>query len=113
MVKYNIYWADLNPVIGSEQSSRRPVLIISNNIVNEILPIVTIIPLTSIKENRKIYPTEVFLSKADTQLSKDSVALIHQIRTISKNRLIKKCGNIENNTLIEKISSTLKLYLDL
>jgi mRNA interferase MazF len=52
--QWNIFWADLNPIKGSEQSGRRPVLVISEEVVNQVLPIVTVVCLTSFKDGRKI-----------------------------------------------------------
>ena len=62
--KWRIFSADLNPVIGSEQRGKRPVLVISDEDFNIVMPVVTVLPLTSLKEGRKIYPNEVLLKKA-------------------------------------------------
>ena len=85
MQQYDIYLADLNPTIGREQKGTRPVLIISNEYEN-ILDILTIIPITSLKNGRKVYPNELFL---EHELEKPSILLCQQIRTISKERLVK------------------------
>ena len=92
MKQYDIYLADLNPTVGIEQFGKRPVLIISNDYEN-LLDIVTIIPITSLKKGRKIYPNELFL---ETELEKPSILLCQQIRTISKRRLVKKLTRIDN-----------------
>jgi mRNA interferase MazF len=111
--KWLIYWVNLNPIKGSEQSAIRPCLVVSNNEVNEILPITTIMPVSSIKNNSKVYPTEVYINKQQSGLPKDSVAMIHQIRTISKDRLIKQCGEITDNKLIFNIKQALKEYFEI
>jgi mRNA interferase MazF len=103
MNQYDIYLADLNPIIGREQSGTRPVLVISNEYEN-ILEIVTIIPITSLKDGRKIYPNELFLKN---ELEKPSILLCQQIRTISKNRLIKKLASISDIKTQEKILQVL------
>jgi mRNA interferase MazF len=115
LVKYQwgIFWANLNPTEGSEQAGVRPVLVISTEVVNQALPIVTIMSITSIKPGRKVYPTEVYLSADDTELPKDSIAMAHQIRAISKTRLGEKCGFIENMEIKEKINSVIKIYFDI
>jgi mRNA interferase MazF len=115
MVSYQwgIFWADLNPSKGSEQAGKRPVLVISSEEVNQSLPIVTIISLTSVKPGRKVYPIEVFLDAADTGLPKESIAMAHQIRAISKERLGLKCGSIEIVERREEIKKVIKTYLDL
>ncbi|MDK2091372.1 type II toxin-antitoxin system PemK/MazF family toxin [Aliarcobacter butzleri] len=103
MNQYDIYLADLNPIIGREQSGTRPVLVISNEYEN-ILDIVTIIPITSLKDGRKIYPNELLIKD---ELEKPSILLCQQIRTISKTRLIKKLASISNIKTQEKILAIL------
>jgi mRNA interferase MazF len=115
MVNYQwgIFWADLDPSKGSEQAGRRPVLVISAEEVNQALPIVTVLSVTSVKPGRKIYPTETFLEVSVTGLPKDSIAMSHQIRAISKERLGEKCGTIENEAIREKVKAATKTYLDM
>jgi len=111
--QWGIFWADLDPTKGSEQSGTRPVLVISTEVVNQALPIVTVMSITSIKSGRKVYPTEVYLNSIETGLSKDSIAMSHHIRAISKARLGNKCGSIDNDELREKIRAVIKLYFEL
>jgi len=115
MVSYQwgIFWANLNPPKGSEQAGHRPVLVISVEEVNRALPVVTVVSLSSFREGRKIYPTEVFLSATATGLNRDSIAMVHQVRAISKERLEEKCGYIEDEELKEKIRVALRIYFDL
>jgi len=77
----------LDPVEESEQYGTRPYVIISNNSINHILPIVTIMPLTKMRPNRKIHPFEVLLSSDRVGLKMDSICLVYQIRTIDQNRV--------------------------
>ena len=111
--QWGIFWADLDPSKGSEQAGRRPVLVISAEEVNQALPIVTVLSVTSVKPGRKIYPTETFLEASVTGLPKDSIAMSHQIRAISKERLGEKCGSIEDDAMREKVKATIKMYLDI
>jgi mRNA interferase MazF len=111
--QWNIFWADLDPAKGSEQAGKRPVLVISAEEANLVLPIVAIMAITSLKEGRRIYPIEVLLSANDTGLSKDSIAMAHQIRAISKDRLGDKCGEIKDNSVREQIREAMRVYLDL
>lgn len=83
MNQYDVYLADLNPTVGREQFGKRPVLIISNNYEN-LLDVVTIIPITSLKKERKIYPNELLLQN---ELEKPSILLCQQIRTISNQEM--------------------------
>lgn len=111
--RWNIFWADLNPTKGSEQSGTRPVLVISDETINQVLPIVTIISLTSLKPNRKVYSTEVLLEKKYSGLSMDSIAMAHQIRALSKDRLAQKCGEITDEEIREEIKKAIRIYLDI
>ena len=98
---FNIYWANLNPVIGREQAGHRPVLVISNDIENQ-MDIVTVVPLTSRKKGRKIYPNEVLINLN----SKEAILLCHQVRTISKKRIDKKIATL-NDGLKRKVIDVL------
>ncbi|CAA6801126.1 MAG: Programmed cell death toxin YdcE [uncultured Sulfurovum sp.] len=88
---FNIYWANLNPTVGREQAGHRPVLVISNDIENQ-MDIVTVIPITSRKKGRKIYPNEVLIHLN----GKEAILLCHQVRTISKQRLDKKILGLDD-----------------
>ncbi|MGI6538356.1 MAG: type II toxin-antitoxin system PemK/MazF family toxin [Caldicoprobacterales bacterium] len=86
-----IYYADLSPVVGSEQGGVRPVLIVQNEIGNKYSPTVIIAAITS-KINKGKLPTHVEISAEEYGLPKDSVILLEQIRTIDKKRLKEKIG---------------------
>lgn len=111
--KWEIYFCNLDPIQGSEQSGMRPVLIISNNAVNHNLPVSTVLPFSSIKTGSKIYPTEVALSTEITGLQKPSVVMVHQIRTLSHNRLINKIGEIKDTDAREKILQACRSYFEI
>ncbi|MCB0508023.1 MAG: type II toxin-antitoxin system PemK/MazF family toxin [Chitinophagales bacterium] len=111
--KWSIFRANLEPVIGSEQGKSRPVLIISEDITNDNLNIVNVLPLTSHKKGRIIYPNEVILKKSVTQLPNDSIVLCYQIRTIDKKRLNKFYIKIEDEFLQEEINEALRFQLGL
>ncbi len=94
-----IWFADLNPTKGSEQTGKRSVVIVSGNTLNDALPLVIIVPITS---KIKSYPTCVLLSANKTNgLKKDSEAIPFQIRVIAKKRLTKKIGSIAESELRE------------
>ncbi len=101
--KWTIWRANLDPVVGSEQGKSRPVLIISEDDINSLLNIVNIVPITSRKQGRIIYPNEVLLSTDITGLDTESIALCHQIRTIDKTRLSKKYGQISSKDIQNQI----------
>ena len=115
-MKWKIYKADLNPATGSEQKGTRPVLIISDDAYSTVMVVVTILPLTSLKPGRIIYPNEVLIrmdNQAKTGLSSDSIVLAHQIRTISKDRLKDLLGGIDDLAVQERINEALRIHLNL
>lgn len=109
--RWHIFLADLNPVIGSEQGNTRPVLVISEEEINKILPVVNVLPITSKKPKRKIYPNEVLISQGTGGLILDSIVLCYQIRTLDKKRLIKDMGRIDKPDLQECIIDSLSFQL--
>ncbi len=111
--KWGIFVADLNPVIGSEQKGTRPVLVISDEDFNRVMPVVTVLPLTSLKEGRRVYPNEVLLKKGTGDIPHDSIILAHQIRTISKNRLRDSLGSINDHSAHNAINDALRVHLNL
>jgi mRNA interferase MazF len=92
--KWSIYRADLEPVRGAEQGKSRPVLVISEDEINTLLNVVNILPITSRKDGRRIYPNEALLLREKFGLENESIVLCHQIRTIDKVRLSKFYGSI-------------------
>ena len=90
-----LYYADLSPVVGSEQGGLRPVLIIQNDIGNKYSPTVIIAAITSQISKAKL-PTHIELEKSKYNLAKDSVVLLEQLRTLDKLRLKDKIGALDN-----------------
>ena len=92
----DIYYADLSPVVGSEQGGIRPVLIVQNDIGNKYSPTVIVCAVTSKLTKAKL-PTHVEFSQGECGLNKDSVALMEQLRTLDKRRLKSKIGQIDKD----------------
>ncbi len=111
MKRGEIYYANLDPVLGSETGKRRPVLIVSNNINNRAATTVTVLPITS--NVTRVYPFEVYLDKNDSGLSKPSKAQAQQIRTISKQRIGGKAVGSLNEELMGLVNEALRLHLSL
>ena len=107
----DIFWADLDPVKGSEQGKTRPVLIIQNDVGNENSPVIIVACITS-NLARKDYPTNVFITAKETGLSFDSIVLLNQIRTIDKTRLKSKAGHMPANKMLE-VDEAIKISLNL
>jgi mRNA interferase MazF len=109
MKQGEIWQADLNPVKGSEQAGLRPVVILSGNLLNQHLPVVITAPLTTRVKNYKGNP--VIKPSAANGLDHESELLVFHIRSISKDRLVKKIGNIslsEVNLAIKTLNDILK-----
>ena len=96
----DIYYADLSPVIGSEQGGVRPVLIIQNDVGNKYSPTVIAAAITS-KINKAKMPTHIELGAKEYGLNKDSVILLEQIRTIDKKRLREKIGRLDDELMLK------------
>ena len=111
--KWEIYFCDLDPTVGSEQRGIRPVIVISTNAANHILPVSTVLPLSSLKPGGKTYKSEILLEKEITGLPKVSVVMIQQIRTVSHARLGNLVGSITDKNAREKISEACREYFDL
>ena len=107
----DIFYADLSPVIGSEQGGIRPVLVIQNDVGNKYSPTVIVAAITS-QINKAKMPTHIEINGEEYGLSKDSVILLEQIRTIDKKRLKEKTGHIDDE-LISDINYSLKISLGL
>ena len=107
----DIYYADLRPVIGSEQGGIRPVLVIQNDVGNRHSPTVICAAITS-KMNKAKLPTHVELDAEKYDLMKDSVVLLEQLRTIDKQRLKDKVCRLDNE-ILKKVDRALEISLEL
>ena len=111
--RWEIWLADLEPVIGSEQRKTRPVLIISQTALNDLLPVVNVFPITSRKPNRRIYPNEALLPANIGGLNNESIVLCYQVRTLDKQRLVRKFGILSDKNLQNQVVESLKFQFQL
>ncbi|MHA8262517.1 type II toxin-antitoxin system PemK/MazF family toxin [Lactobacillaceae bacterium Melli_B3] len=107
----DIFYADLSPVVGSEQGGVRPVLIIQNNIGNHYSPTVIVAAITARISKPKM-PTHVGIKANQSDIEKDSVILLEQIRTIDKQRLNDRVAHL-NKYLMKKVDTALQLSVGL
>ena len=107
----DIIYADLSPVIGSEQGGVRPVIVIQNDVGNKYSPTIIVAAITS-QLNKSKLPTHIAIDGPEFGLPKDSVILLEQIRTIDKKRLREKIGTVTNK-LMEKVDEAIKISLSL
>jgi mRNA interferase MazF len=113
MIRGEIYQANLNPTVDSEQSGNRPVLIVSRDGLNLSSPVIVIVPITKYKQGKKIYPSQYLIKVTESNgLRVDSIIKCEQIRAISKSRLSEKRG-VLTRTDMAKIDEALKIVLSL
>ena len=106
-----LYYADLSPVVGSEQGGVRPILIVQNDIGNKYSPTVIAAAITS-QINKAKLPTHIEITAGEYNLQKDSVILMEQIRTIDKKRLKEKIGQLDDD-LMKKVNEALTISFGL
>ncbi len=107
----DIYYADLSPVIGSEQGGVRPVLIVQNDVGNKYSPTIIAAAITS-QINKAKLPTHIEIDAETFGLTKDSVVLLEQVRTIDKQRLKDKIGRMDEG-LMSKVNDALSISFGL
>ena len=107
----DIFYADLRPVVGSEQGGIRPVLIIQNNVGNRHSPTVICAAITS-KMNKAKLPTHIEINAELYGIEKDSVNLLEQLRTIAKRRLKDKVCHLDD-AMLDKVNHALEISLEL
>ncbi len=106
-----VFYADLSPVIGCEQGGTRPVVIVQNDMGNKHSPTVIAAAITS-KQDKSTLPTHILIKGDSCGLTKDSIVLLEQIRTIDKKRLKEKTGALDNDD-INKINKALNISFGL
>lgn len=111
--QWSIFTIDFDSVPGSEESGRRPVLVVSRESANEVLPVVTVLPLTAHRKGRRVYPNEVLLPSGSAGLKCDTIAMAHQTRTVAKTRLDAPLGMVEDDELRTAIRRAMCVQLNL
>ena len=107
----DLYYAELDPTVGSEQAGTRPVLVVSNDVGNQYSPVIVIVPITSRRMGRKRLPTHVEV-KMPELLKNESTALTEQIRTIDKLRLKEYIGSLPD-CLMREVDQALAVCISL
>ncbi|HHY24071.1 MAG TPA: type II toxin-antitoxin system PemK/MazF family toxin [Clostridiaceae bacterium] len=107
----DIFYADLSPVVGSEQGGIRPVLVVQNDIGNKFSPTIIVAAITS-QINKAKLPTHIEINAQEYGLQKDSVILLEQVRTIDKKRIKEKIGHLDDK-LMEQVNEALYISLGL
>lgn len=106
--RWSIWKANLDPVIGSEQGRIRPVLVISETTINDLLPVVNVLPLTSRKAGRRIHQNESLVPSGTAGLITDSIILCYQIKTVDKQRLSRLYGMLKDASQRDEVLRALR-----
>ena len=112
MRRGDVFEARLDPVEDSEQAGTRPVIVVSRDAINEASPVVVVVPCTTSKPERRIYPSQVLLQAPDGGLRADSIALGEQVRAIAKTRLRARWGTL-SSVAMRLLDRALLITLDL
>ncbi len=106
-----VFYADLSPVVGSEQGGVRPVLIVQNDVGNRYSPTVIAAAITS-RSTKTQLPTHIKLGACSCGLQKDSIVLLEQVRTLDKTRLREKMGELDDNSM-QRVNEALSISFGL
>ena len=112
MRRGDVYDTRFDPVEGSEAAGRRPAIVVSRDAINIPSPVVVVVPCTSFREGRRVYPSQVVLRAGQGGLSVDSLAQAEQVRVVSKARLMRHRGSL-SDTAMTALATALKLTLDI
>ncbi|HEV2282681.1 MAG TPA: type II toxin-antitoxin system PemK/MazF family toxin [bacterium] len=112
MTRGDVYDARLDPTDGPEQAGRRPVVIVSRNAITTHMPIVSVVPVTNCRADRRLYPSQVLLRAPEGGLTADSIALAEQVRAVAKGRLERHRGTLAPSAM-RQIDHALSIALDL
>ncbi len=107
----DIYYADLSPVVGSEQGGVRPVLIVQNDVGNRFSPTVIAAAITSQTDKAKM-PTHIQVRSEGSGLAKDSIVLLEQVRTLDKRRLREHMGRLDEDSM-RRVNNAIQISLGL
>jgi mRNA interferase MazF len=110
-LRWSIVFLYLDPVVGREQSGNRPALIVSDEVFNRSMEVVTVLPITTRKAGRTVYVNEVLLQPEDSGLSEESIVLAHQIRTLSRDRIKRRVGTLSNESLRTACLEAVRIHL--
>jgi mRNA interferase MazF len=111
--QWSIFTIDLDAAPGSETNGRSPVLVVSRESANQVLPVVTVVPIAKRRKGRRVYPNEVLLRSGTAGLRGDAIAMAHQTRAVAKSRLMTPLGTIEDAGLRSEIRRAMCVQLNL
>lgn len=112
-LQWQVVRAQLDPVRGSEQAGERPAVVVSRESINQPLSIVAVLPITTFRDGRRVYDTEVLLPAGAAGQPRDSIVMAHQVRVIAKERITGTYGRLDDEELRDQIRAAMRFYLDL
>ncbi len=112
MRRGDVYDTRFDPIEGSEASGRRPAVVVSRNAFNAASPVVIVVPCTTYRQGRRVYPSQVRLAAGHGGLTADSLAQAEQVRAVSKARLVHQRGSLSDRELAS-VAAALAIVLDL
>jgi mRNA interferase MazF len=111
--KWDLAWVVLDPARDHEQSGRRPALAYCNDVISGAIELTAVLPITTLRPGRRVYPTEVLLPAGTSGLKEDSLVLCHQLRTVAAARLSPPFATLADSGLRAAIDRSVRLWLDL
>jgi mRNA interferase MazF len=111
--QWSVFTIEIDGTPGGEDSGSWPVLVVSRESANQVLPVVTVLPLTTRRTHRRVYPNEVLLRSGTAGLESDAIAMAHQTRTVAKTRLVAALGSLEDDGLRSAIRRAMCVQLNL
>ena len=112
-LQWSIFTIDLDSTPGSRPNGNHPVLVVSRESANQVLPVVTVLPIAERRQGRRVYPNEVLLRSGTAGLKADAIAMAHQTRTVAKSRLAAPLGMIEDEELRTAVRRAMCVQLNL
>jgi|WetSurMetagenome_2_1015567.scaffolds.fasta_scaffold130845_2 mRNA interferase MazF len=106
-------WAVPDPAHGHQQAGRRPVLVYCNDVIAAAIELVAVLPITTMKKQRRVYPSEVLLSAEPAGLDADSLVLCHQLRTVAASHLSPAFGAVADPAMQAAVARAVRVWLDL
>lgn len=110
-LRWSIVYVYLDPSVGRDKAGNRPALIMSDETFNRNMEVVTVVPITSHRPGRKVYPNEVLLSVEESGLEVESIVMAHQIRTISRGRIKRRVARLTSPVLQEACLEAVRIHL--
>jgi mRNA interferase MazF len=111
--QWSIFTIEIDGTPGAGDGGSSPVLVVSRESANEVLPVVTVLPLATRRTDRRVYPNEVLLLSGTAGLQSDAIAMAHQTRTVAKKRLVAPLGTLDDNDLRSAIRRAMCIQLNL